>query len=93
MITTTRRFNPFHRVNCTNGAPMGRIGDSIANLQGVKTLYAAHQGGGQGYDKGGAYWGLPSDVWAVWARLDDETLCTYVRAKSRQDAINQVRNA
>lgn len=86
-----KQFNPFPDVSCRYGAPMGRHGDNPANLQGVKRLHARRQGGGDGYDKGGAYWGTPSNVWGVWAWLDGEPVCTYVRANSRQQAIEKVR--
>ena len=84
-------FNPFPAVSGRYGAPMGRYGDNPANLQGVRRLHARRQGGGDGYDRGGAYWGAPSNVWAVWARIGDEIICTYIRASSHADAINQVR--
>lgn len=86
-----KQFDPFPPVNCRYGAPMGRHGDSTANLVGVKRLHARRQGGGGGYDRGGAYWGSPSNVWGVWARVGNDVVCTYVRAHSRTDAINQVR--
>ena len=85
------QFNPFPNVSGRYGAPMGRSGCNPSNLQDVKRLHARRQGGGDGYDKGGAYWGTPSNVYGVWAHLDGETLCTYVRAHSRIDAINKVR--
>jgi len=85
-----KQFNPFSEVSCTYGAPMGRHSDNPANLQDVKRLHTRHQGGGEGYDKGGAYWGTPSNVWGVWAWMDGEIICTYVRANSRQDAISKV---
>ena len=86
-----KQFNPFSKVSGNYGAPMGRRGDNPANLQGLKRLHARHQGGGGGYDKGGAYWGYPSNVWGVWARLDGEVVCTYVRAATRQKAVEMVR--
>ncbi len=86
-----RRFDPFPPVQSKYGAPMGRHGCCPADLQDAPRLHAKHQGGGDGYDKGGAYWGTPHDVWGVWARIDGETLCTYVRATSRLAAIAQVR--
>ena len=86
-----KQFNPFPEVSGRYGAPMGRIGDNPANLQDVKRLHARRQGGGGGYDKGGAYWGLPSNVYGVWAHIDGETVCTYVRANSRVTAINKVK--
>jgi hypothetical protein len=89
--TMMKQFNPFPDVSCTYGAPMGRRGDNPANLIGVKRLCARFQGGGQGYDKGGAYWGTPSNVWGVWAHTGGETVCCYVRASSRLAAIHMVR--
>lgn len=86
-----KQFNPFPAVNSSCGAPMGRRGDSMANLQGRKRLHARHQGGGAGYDRGGAYWGMPGNVWAVWARVDGEIIAAYVRAGSREAAITKVR--
>lgn len=86
-----KQFNPFPKVSCKYGAPMGRHGDNPSNLQDVKRLHARRQGGGEGYDKGGAYWGTPSNVWGVWAWLDGEAVCTYVRAWSRDEAIKKVR--
>ena len=85
------QFNPFPPVSSRYGSPMGRRGDNPAKLQGVKRLHARRQGGRDGYDKGGAYWGLPSNVWSVWARIDGAVCVAYVRAPSRDAAINMVR--
>ena len=87
-----KQFNPFAEVSSMHGAPMGRRGDNPSNLIGIKRLHARHQGGGGGYDKGGAYWGAPSNVWGVWGWIDGEVCCVYVRATSRTDATNKVRN-
>jgi hypothetical protein len=86
-----KQFNPFPKVNSQYGAPMGRNGGNPANLQGRKRLHARHQGGGDGYDRGGAYWGTPGNVWAVWARMDGDVVVAYVRAGSREAAITKVR--
>ena len=86
-----KQFDPFPEVSSKYGAPMGRHSDNPANLQDVKRLCARRQGGGDGYDKGGAYWGAPSNVWGVWGTAAGETVVTYVRASSRADAIAQVR--
>lgn len=48
------RFNPFSRVSCASGAPMGRAGDSPDKYDGYDRLYARHCGGRDGYDRGGA---------------------------------------
>ena len=85
------QFNPFPNLSCARGAPMGRHGDNPSNLQDVKRLHARRQGGGDGYDKGGAYWGTPSNVWGVWGTVDGEILCVYVRANSRDTAIKMVK--
>jgi len=87
-----KQFNPFPEVSSRYGAPLGRRGDNPANLQGMRRLYARHQGGGDGYDKGGAYWGGPSNVWGVWGWIDGSPCCTYVRARSRADALEKVRS-
>ena len=79
------RFDPFRKVSCQYGAPMGRMSRSL-ELRG--TLAARHQGGGDGYDKGGAYWGTPSNVWAVWNRGNGPDTVVYVRADSRDHAMN-----
>lgn len=85
-----RQFNPFPEVGGRYGSPMGRRGDNLANFEGVKRLHARRQGGGDGYDRGGAYWGTPSNVWGVWAWVDGQVICTYVRANSRAHAIATV---
>lgn len=85
------RLDPFSRVSCRYGAPMGRISDAPGNFVDAPVLYARHQGGGDGYDKGGAYWGLPSNVWAVWTRGGEAV--RYVRASSRDSAIEKARQS
>ena len=88
-----KQFNPFPAVSCAYGAPMGRNGDNPENLRHLRRLHARRQGGGDGYDKGGAYWGTPSNVWGVWGWVDGEAVCTYVRASSRAAAVAKVREA
>lgn len=74
-------FDPFNRLSCKHGAPMGRVSSAPGNfVDYTGELYARHQGGGEGYDSGGAYWGLPSNVWAVWTRGGESV--AYVRAGS-----------
>ena len=87
-----KQFNPFPDVYSQYGAPMGRRGDNPSALVGVKKLHARRQGGGGGYDKGGAYWGTPSNVWGVWAWIDGEPVCCYVRANSRSAAIAKIQS-
>ena len=38
------------------------------------------------YDPGGAYWGLPADLWCCWGESPTEQLACYVRAKDRASA-------
>ena len=86
-----KQFTPFTKVSGKYGAPMGRNGDNPANLIAAPRLHARRQGGGDGYDRGGAYWGMPSNVWGVWGHMPSGVVCCYVRANSRADAIRQVR--
>jgi len=87
-----KQFNPFTEVSCKYGAPMGRHGGNPNNLIGKSKLYARSQGGGDGYDRVGAYWGTPSNIWGVWGPVDGTIECVYVRANSRLAAISKVRN-
>lgn len=84
------RFNPFSPSYVKYGAPMGRA-DSNADLLSfrISSIAAQHQGGGEGYDRGGVYWGLPSNVWAVWVHGEGPKTVKYLRAITKQDAINK----
>lgn len=84
------RFNPFDKVNCRFGAPMGRHGDAPDTYDGKSKLFARHCGGDGYYDRGGAYWGH-SNVCAVWTRGGD--FCAYVEARTPEVAIQIVRDA
>lgn len=82
-----KQFNPFPEVSSRYGAPMGRRGDNPADLKRAKRFHARRQGGGDGYDKGGAYWGTPSNIWGVWGWVEGQPVCVYVRAWSGSEAI------
>ena len=85
-----RLFNPFEYLSTKIGAPMGRTPgpDKILSHTGdVLRIAAKHQGGSEGYDRGGAYWGLPSDVWGVWVHGKGPQTVKYVRANTREGAI------
>jgi hypothetical protein len=83
------KFNPFAKVNCSRGAPMGRHGHDASMWDGEGgRLYARHCGGDGYYDRGGAYWGH-SKVYAVWTR--GGSFYTYVEANSTDGAIAKVR--
>lgn len=84
------RFNPFARVNCRHGAPMGRNGDALTAYDGTSRLYASHCGGDGYYDRGGAYWGH-SNVFAVWTR--GGKFCAYVEAATTDAAIKKISHA
>ena len=81
------KFDPFDNLSCKYGAPMGRS-DALAWMGG--SICARHQGGGDGYDKGGAYWGTPSNVWAVWVHGAGPATVKYVRAEGRSSAIQSL---
>jgi hypothetical protein len=81
------RFNPFAKVNCKYGAPMGRHGHDAASWDREGKLYARHCGGDGYYDRGGAYWGH-SRVYAAWTR--GGAFCAYVEASSPSAAICKV---
>jgi hypothetical protein len=85
------RFNPFPKVNCRYGAPMGRVSDRLMlDPENVTLAELAVAGPAYEYDSGGAYWGLPPShlgpVWAVWVKGFGHDGVAYVRAKSRDDA-------
>ena len=84
------RFTPFPKVSSTYGAPMGRRSAHNMPWTAETKLCAKHQGGGQGYDSGGAYWGDGAGdgpVWAVWERGKGREGVVYVRAWSARNAI------
>ncbi len=82
------RFNPFPKVDCRYGAPMGR--DSTRDdFTGVKAFCVSRPQGE--YDTGGAYWGRGEQegtVFAVWERGNGEAGVAYVRARSITRAID-----
>jgi hypothetical protein len=74
-----------NNVNCKYGAPMGR-----AEWHGIplpKAIRVFHVPLSQGYDKGGAYWGCGQ---ALYCATDCEGYREFVRANSRNHAINQL---
>lgn len=81
------RVNPFRPVEIRYGAPMGRVGGRKA-IDPTKRICARWGYGCEGYDSGGAYWGTPQNIWAVWNAGDHETI-KYIRASDRADALKQ----
>lgn len=76
-------------VNCARGAPMGRTNQvvSVEPDRGLFMVRVPFQG--DAYDPGGAYWGLPSNLWCVFSH--DHELVIYVRATYPEEAIEQVK--
>lgn len=50
------------KVNSQSGAPMGRFSNEISEKPTSKRIFDRSVPLNQGYDKGGAYWGTPSDL-------------------------------
>lgn len=53
-------------VNCQYGAPMGRSG--IGEKPATKKIFDCYIPMSGGYDRGGAYWGLPDNVRVSYTR-------------------------
>ena len=64
------------------GAQMGRRSTPLAELVGKVKLQRVKMYDGD-YDKGGAYWGAPANVWCAANR---EGLLLFCRSSSRQAA-------
>jgi hypothetical protein len=87
-MSKRKPFDPFHKVCCKYGAPMGRRDAKHILSVWDGCLIARHCGGTDCYDKGGAYWGAPLDIWAVWNRGKGPETVTYVRADNAKQAKN-----
>ena len=83
----------FSAVDCSRGAPMGRIsyGD-ITKASGIRLFKVNVDSGG--YDDGGAYWGLGKPLYCAVAEDTSESMQdeptdarAFVRADSREDAM------
>lgn len=85
------KFDPTPHVNCRYGAPMGRsrygnrepMPGERFHLVRVPLVYDG------AYDRGGAYWGSPNDLWAFGLAdlgTRNEPVMRYCRAKSRDEA-------
>lgn len=69
------------------GAQMGRGHADAGTLTGKVHLQRVRLDSG-GYDKGGAYWGMPCDLWCAW---DDNGEQDYTRAPTREAAKERIR--
>lgn len=86
----------FPDVDCKHGAPMGRAEHGIVAecLPRTVRLFRVVLDS-QGYDDGGAYWGLSGNAWGInsslWCAEGDsgegEMYRQFTRAKSRESAI------
>lgn len=84
-------FNPTPDVNCKYGAPMGRrshndytVTEDAAPFRLVRCPLDSG-----GYDRGGAYWGTPSNLYYYEGPLTD--ISGYVRGNTREHAKIEVR--
>ena len=73
------------KADCKYGAPMGRRGNISERAYPVK-FHLRQMHLTQGYDNGGAYWGMPSDLWRAWGDGAEEEQVIYVRAPDRETA-------
>ena len=82
-------YVPPQPVSCTYGAPMGRR-NSIIDPDDSQRYHVRRVPFVDGcYDRGGAYWGGPANLWH--AQSADHEFWLYVRAPSRAAAIQMIR--
>lgn len=76
---------PAHRASSKYGAQMGR-GNKIGEPAKLYLQRVSFQD--DCYDRGGAYWGMPADLWCAFAGDENDEIATmiFVRAKDRKDA-------
>jgi len=82
------------KVNCRFGAPMGRSNQLPINKNSEGKLQIRRLKLFDGcYDEGGAYWGTPANLYHAEGDLrnEDETAIIFVRANSRKDAKDKIR--
>jgi hypothetical protein len=71
------------------GARMGRSNMLPENPEAPVRLSLAHVPFYDGvYDKGGAYWGSPANLWCAW----NKTTQVFTRARGREEAIRLIRD-
>ena len=77
-----RELLPFEiDVSSDRGAPMGRQDDPIAGGTKVRLQRVPFED--DCYDKGGAYWGMPANLYCAW---DEDGNAVYLRAPNRDAA-------
>lgn len=70
-------------VDCSRGAPMGRTPHATNPPQSPVSIFKVPLDEG-GYDAGGAYWGIPDDLYCA---QDEEGFSSFQRAASRDEVI------
>lgn len=96
MTTTYKRpATLFTRVNSKYGAPMGRCNITemvtIDHEDAIRFRVEKIRWSDGGYDQGGAYWGAGLPVYLAVHENGDDYIRRSYRARSRQDAITQLR--
>ena len=86
---------PFtEEVNCTRGAPMGRIEYLPRHYNGERLHLRRVPLNSGGYDPGGAYWGRDLPLYCAYGHTDcdiGEVVELYTRAPSRAAAADKLR--
>ena len=84
---------PLEELNCSRGAPMGRGNRCEMLPEEVGKVFLQRVPFVDGcYDRGGAYWGAPANLWRAYAELewmggaDIDVFEQFIRADSREQA-------
>lgn len=85
-------YHELSEVSCRYGAPMGRrnireVDPGCAvqfHLRRVPFVDSC-------YDRGGAYWGGPANLWRAYHCSEEGVVEIFVRARSREEAKEQVK--
>ena len=84
---------PLEQLNCSRGAPMGRRNRCEMLPEEVGKVFLQHVPFVDDcYDRGGAYWGMPADLWRAYAEIewmagaDVDVFEHFLRAPSREKA-------
>jgi hypothetical protein len=83
------------KVSTSRGAPMGRSTFGEATLCADKSVLVQRVELSEGYDQGGAYWGMGETLWVAQNDAERQYLASgneyeyraFTRAKSRNEAI------
>lgn len=77
-------------MNCSRGAPMGRRETYCADRE-APLVFEIRQVilDDDGYDTGGAYWGIGTPLWRVWGEDEDGEMAheQYLRSQSRAEVV------